>query len=182
MTGYVADLSWKSGARAIEKLDRLRSTLAIFELLNRLRSTMAVNVLISGLTFVFLLLSLLVTYCYLNIPIFRRSFIVSWVTTSVHTNMYYQHQTYLEYQLNNFWTCNNSILMTHHTGESAEWINILCGQFGGQVPDTPRLTVLQLFLQIVFSSNHNNLIWMILGTQSAYHLPENIFFSIGLQH
>ena len=29
MTGYVADLSWKSGARAIEKLDRLRSTLTI---------------------------------------------------------------------------------------------------------------------------------------------------------
>ena len=28
MTGYVADLSWKSGARAIEKLDRLRSTMA----------------------------------------------------------------------------------------------------------------------------------------------------------
>ena len=44
MTGYVADLSWKSGARAIEKLDRLRSTLAILSM-NRLRSTMAVNVL-----------------------------------------------------------------------------------------------------------------------------------------
>jgi len=29
MTGYVADLSWKSGARAIEKLDRLRSTTAV---------------------------------------------------------------------------------------------------------------------------------------------------------
>ena len=29
MTGYVADLSWKSGARAIEKVDRLRSTLAV---------------------------------------------------------------------------------------------------------------------------------------------------------
>ena len=29
MTGYVADLSWKSGVRAIEKLDQLRSTLAI---------------------------------------------------------------------------------------------------------------------------------------------------------
>jgi len=29
MTGYVADLSWKSGARAIEKLDRVRSTLAV---------------------------------------------------------------------------------------------------------------------------------------------------------
>ena len=29
MTGYVADLSWNSGARAIEKLDRLRSTMAV---------------------------------------------------------------------------------------------------------------------------------------------------------
>ena len=29
MTGYVADLSCKSGARAIEKLDRLRSTMAV---------------------------------------------------------------------------------------------------------------------------------------------------------
>ena len=29
MTGYVADLSWKNGARAIEKLDRLRSTMAV---------------------------------------------------------------------------------------------------------------------------------------------------------
>jgi len=29
MTGYVADLSWKSGGRAIEKLDRLRSTMAV---------------------------------------------------------------------------------------------------------------------------------------------------------
>ena len=29
MTGYIADLSWKSGARAIEKLDRLRSTTAV---------------------------------------------------------------------------------------------------------------------------------------------------------
>jgi len=47
MTGHVADLSWKNGTRAIEKLDRLSSTLAILSmnLLNRLRSTMAVNVL-----------------------------------------------------------------------------------------------------------------------------------------
>ena len=29
MTGYIADLSWKSGALAIEKLDRLRSTMAV---------------------------------------------------------------------------------------------------------------------------------------------------------
>ena len=35
MTGYVADLSWKSGARAIEKLDRLRSTMAVNVLSDR---------------------------------------------------------------------------------------------------------------------------------------------------
>ena len=29
MTGYVADLSWKRGARVIEKLDRLTSTMAV---------------------------------------------------------------------------------------------------------------------------------------------------------
>ena len=32
MTGYVADLSWKSGAHAIEKLDQLRLTLAILSM------------------------------------------------------------------------------------------------------------------------------------------------------
>ena len=32
MTGYVADLNWKSGERAIEKLDRLRSKLAILSM------------------------------------------------------------------------------------------------------------------------------------------------------
>ena len=32
MTGYVADLSWKSGVTAIEKLDQLRSTLAILSM------------------------------------------------------------------------------------------------------------------------------------------------------
>ena len=47
MTGYVADLSWKSGARAIEKLKSTKVDAGDFkhELLNRLRSTMAVNVL-----------------------------------------------------------------------------------------------------------------------------------------
>ena len=38
MTGYVADLSWKSGARAIEKLDRLRSTMAVNVLKARILS------------------------------------------------------------------------------------------------------------------------------------------------
>ena len=38
MTGYVADLSWKSGVRAIEKLDRLRSTMAVNVLTKPLNS------------------------------------------------------------------------------------------------------------------------------------------------
>ena len=38
MTGYVADLSWKSGARAIEKLDRLRSTMAVNVLIRELQN------------------------------------------------------------------------------------------------------------------------------------------------
>ena len=37
MTGYVADLSWKSGARAIEKLDQLRSTMAVNVLNTKVR-------------------------------------------------------------------------------------------------------------------------------------------------
>ena len=41
MTGYVADLSWKSGARAIEKLDRLRSTMAVNVLIYRSQSKLA---------------------------------------------------------------------------------------------------------------------------------------------
>ena len=48
MTGYVADLSWKSGARADWKVRSTKVDAGDFkhELLNRLRSTMAVNVLI----------------------------------------------------------------------------------------------------------------------------------------
>ena len=37
MTDYVADLSWKSGASAIEKLDRLRSNMAVNVLSLRLQ-------------------------------------------------------------------------------------------------------------------------------------------------
>jgi len=43
------------------------------------------------------------------------------------------YRTYLENQLNNFWTWNNSMLMKYHTGDSAEWIRIIWAQFGGQV-------------------------------------------------
>jgi len=35
------------------------------------------------------------------------------------------YQTYLENELNNFWTQNNSMLMKYHTGDSAEWIRII---------------------------------------------------------
>ena len=44
MTGYVADLSWKSGARAIEKLDRLRSTMAVNVLISTLSRVMPLKV------------------------------------------------------------------------------------------------------------------------------------------
>ena len=48
MTGYVADLSWKSGAPGHWKVRSTKVDAGDFkhELLNRLRSTMAVNVLI----------------------------------------------------------------------------------------------------------------------------------------
>ena len=49
MTGYVADLSWKSGVARDWKVRSTKVDVGDFkhELLNRLRSTMAVNVLIS---------------------------------------------------------------------------------------------------------------------------------------
>jgi hypothetical protein len=46
--------------------------------------------LISSLTFVFLVISLMVTNWYSSILIFRRYFLVSWVKTTVHTSMCYQ--------------------------------------------------------------------------------------------
>ena len=41
------------------------------------------------------------------------------------------YQTYLEKQLNNIWTWNNSMLMKYHTGDPAEWIRIIWAQFRG---------------------------------------------------
>ena len=38
------------------------------------------------------------------------------------------YQTYMENQLNNFWTWNNSMWMIYHTGNSAEWIRIIWAQ------------------------------------------------------
>jgi len=47
-------------------------------------------------------------------------------------------------------------------GDSAEWIRIICAQFGGQVLGTPRLTALKLFPETVFTSDHkNNMKWAI---------------------
>jgi len=75
------------------------------------------------------------------------------------------YQTYLEKQLNNFWSWNNSVLMKYHTGGSAEWMRIIGAQFGGQLLGTPRRTALKLFPKTVFSSDHNNhLKWAVLGT------------------
>ena len=91
------------------------------------------SLLISDLTFVFLLLSLLVS---IQPDISKIFFFVSWVKTTVHTN--------LENQLDNFGTWNNSILMKY-TGDSAEWIIIIWAQFVGQVHGTRRLTALKLF-------------------------------------
>ena len=44
MTGYVADLSWKCGVRAIEKLDRLRSTMAVNVLIAQLKAADGSNI------------------------------------------------------------------------------------------------------------------------------------------
>ena len=49
MTGYVADLSWKSGARAIEKLDRLRSTMAVNVLITYLLHNNFRNIVAYGI-------------------------------------------------------------------------------------------------------------------------------------
>jgi hypothetical protein len=100
------------------------------------------SLLISDLTFVFLLLSLLVSVqpdiskIFFSYPEWKQLF-----TQKCATN----YQTYLENQLNNFWTWNNSILMNYHTGDPAEWIRIIWAQFRGQVLGTARLTVLKLF-------------------------------------
>ena len=119
------------------------------------------TLLISNLTFMFLLLSLLVSV-QLDIS---KIFFVSWVKIAIHTKMCTKYQICLENKLNNFWTWNNSILMKYHTGDSAVWIIIIWVQFGCQVFGTARLTVKRVFPETVFSSDHNNnLKWAILGT------------------
>ena len=119
------------------------------------------TLLISDLPVVFLLLSLLVSaqtdisntfFSYYEWKLFTQKCVTD-------------YETYLEKNLNNFWTENNSMLMKYHTGDSAEWTRIIWPQFGGQVLGTPRLTALKLFPETVFLSDHNNnLKWAILGT------------------
>jgi hypothetical protein len=132
------------------------------------------TLLISDLTFVFLLLSLLVS-CSTSFfeDLFSYHVWKQLFTQKCSTN----YQTYLENQLNNFWTWNNSMLMKYHTGDSAEWIIIMWGQFGGQVFGTPRLTALKLFPERVFSSNHK-LTWngRYYKRNVSVIFPENIFF------
>jgi hypothetical protein len=67
----------------------------------------------------------------------------------------------LENRLKNFWKLNNRMLIKCHTGDSAEKGTY----FGGPVLETYRLTVLKLYPEKVFSSDHNNnLKWKMLGT------------------
>jgi Na+-transporting methylmalonyl-CoA/oxaloacetate decarboxylase gamma subunit len=124
--------------------------------------------LISNLTFVFLLLSLLVS---VQPDISKIFFRIMSQNNCSHTKQLFtqkcatNYQTYLENQLNNFWTWNNSMLRKFHTGDSAEWVRIIWAQFRGQVLGTPRFNALKLFPETALSSDHkNNLKWAILGT------------------
>jgi len=125
-------------------------------------NSFVLSLLISDLTFVFLLLSLSVSVQPdVSKILFSYHKWKQLFTQKCATN----YQTYLENKLNNFWTWNNNMLTKYHTGDSAEWIRIIWAQFGGQVLGTVRLTALKLFPQTVFSSDHNkNLKWTILGT------------------
>jgi hypothetical protein len=99
------------------------------------------SLLISDLTFMFLLLLLFVSvqpdiskiFFFFRILRDKQLF-----TQKCATN----YQAYLENKFNNFWTWNNSLLIRYHTGDSAEWIMIIWAQFGGQLLGTPRLTAL----------------------------------------
>jgi hypothetical protein len=90
------------------------------------------SLLISYLKFVFLLFSLLETNWYLFIATFRRFFSFYEWKQLFRQTCSAKYQTYLENQLNNFWTWNNSILMKYHTGNSAGQIRIIWANFGGK--------------------------------------------------
>jgi hypothetical protein len=128
-----------------------------------------VTFLISDLTCVFLLLSLSVS----------DQSDISKIFFSYHEwkQLFTQkcainYQTYLENQMNNFWSWNNSMLMKYPTADCAGRIIIIWAHFWGQVLGNPRLTAFKLFLETVCSSDHNsNLKRAILGTQCAFLLP-----------
>ena len=77
MTGYVADLIWKSGARAIEKLDRLRST-------------MAVNVLRNGVSNSQINIQAYSNICFINFYLFQQLWIYISVYKSLKTKSIYR--------------------------------------------------------------------------------------------
>jgi len=138
-------------------------------LLRKWHLLFVLTLLISFLSFAFLLLSLLVcvqpdiSKIFFSYHEWKQLFAQKCAT---------KYQTYLEHQLNNFWTWNNSMLMTYHRGDSVEWIRIIWAEFGGQVIGTLRLIALKLFPETAFSWDHNNnLKWAILGTQCACLLP-----------
>ena len=86
------------------------------------------TLLISDVNFVFLLLSLLVSVqpdiWKIFFPIAREKLFTQKCATN--------YQTYLENQLNDVWTWNNSMLMKYQAGDSAESIKIIWAQFRGR--------------------------------------------------
>jgi hypothetical protein len=61
----------------------------------------------------------------LFILIFWRSLFVSWVKTTIHSNICCQIWNVFGETIENFWTWNNSMLMKYLTDGSAEWIRII---------------------------------------------------------
>jgi hypothetical protein len=113
------------------------------------------TLLISILTFVFLLLSLFAS----ALPDIRMIFFSfhEWKQNNCAT----KYQTYFGKQLNNFWTWSHRMLMKYQTGDSAERIRIIQHSSGSKC----LLLALQFVPEKVFSSDHNsNLKWTILWT------------------
>jgi hypothetical protein len=131
--------------------------------------------LISDLTFVFLLLSLLVSVQ----PDFSKIFFLchGW-KKNFKQKCTSNYETCLENQLNNFWTWNNCVLMKYHTGDSAEWIIIIWAQFGGQVLGTPRTlcSVSLHSLMISESGAENGLLWLV--RRLHINRPEGMYETI----
>jgi len=98
------------------------------------------SLLISDITFVFLLVSL---FIFVQPDISNIFFSYhDWKQLFTQKCAAY-YQKYLENRLNNFWTWNNSMLTKNHTGYSAEWIRIIWAPFSGQVSGTARLNCIK---------------------------------------